>query len=82
MRSIRLKFFLFFLFTTDVASARTKNGARKPSPARVKRDFTRFAVSKIEMKSQRATEKVAERKRSRSEADTGRRIGRWVGLNY
>ncbi len=26
-----------------------------PSPARVKRDFTRFAASKIEMKSQRAT---------------------------
>ncbi|WP_304709299.1 hypothetical protein, partial [uncultured Rikenella sp.] len=38
-------------------------------------DFTRFAVSKIEMKSQRATANAAERKRSRSEADTGRRIG-------
>ena len=41
---------------------RFPQGARKirpctknPSPARVKRDFTRFAVSKIEMKSQRAT---------------------------
>ena len=30
-------------------------GARNPSPARLKRDFARFAVSKIEMKSQRAT---------------------------
>ncbi len=33
------------------------------------------------MKSQRATEKVAERQRSRSEVDTGRRIGQCFGLN-
>ena len=53
--------------------------AKNPSPARLKRDFTRFAVSKIEMKSQRATA-AAERKRSRSEADTGRRTGASFGL--
>ena len=39
-----------------------------------KEGFRSFCDSKIEMKSQRATE-VAERKRSRSEVDTGRRIG-------
>ena len=54
--------------------------AKTPSPARVKRDFARFAMSKIEMKSQRATANAAERKRSRSEADTGRRIGLCFGL--
>jgi len=50
------------------AGARNKNNARKTrfcaktlSPARVKRDFIRFAVSKIEMKSQRATANAAER---------------------
>ena len=37
------------------AGARIKNCTRNPSPARVKRDFTCFAVSKIELKSQRAT---------------------------
>ncbi|WP_300829101.1 hypothetical protein [uncultured Rikenella sp.] len=31
--------------------------AKNPSPARLKRDFARFAMSKIEMKSQRATVK-------------------------
>ena len=60
------------------AGARKKNNAKTPSPARLKRGFTRFAVSKIEMKSQRATANAAERQRSRSEADTGRR----VGLNF
>ncbi len=49
-----------------------------PSPARLNGDFTRFAVSKIEMKSPRATA-VAERQRSRSEADTGRRTGLCFG---
>ncbi len=53
--------------------------AKNPSPVRLKRDFARFAVSKIEMKSQRATANAAERKRSRSEADTGRRIGASFG---
>ncbi len=48
--------------------------SKNPSPARLKRDFAHFAVSKIEMKSQRATA-PAERQRSRSEADTGRKIG-------
>ena len=37
------------------AGARKKNNAKNPSPARLKRDFAHFAVSKIEMKSQRAT---------------------------
>ncbi|WP_297832071.1 hypothetical protein [uncultured Rikenella sp.] len=51
---------------------------KNPSPARLKRDFTRFAVSKIKMKSQRATA-AAERKRSRSEADTGGELGQALG---
>ncbi|WP_300725784.1 hypothetical protein, partial [uncultured Rikenella sp.] len=58
---------------------KTRPCAKNLSPARVKRDFAHFAVSKIEMKSQRATEKVVERERSRSEADTGRRTGASFG---
>ncbi len=61
------------------AGARKKNNAKNPSPARLTRDFAHFAVSKIEMKSQRATA-PAERKRSRSEAHTGRRTGASFGL--
>jgi len=40
-----------------MARGKTQPCAKTPSPARLKRDFTRFAVSKIEMKSQRATAK-------------------------
>ena len=63
---------------------RAKNSIphKNPSPARLKRDFARFAVSKIEMKSQRATANAAERKQSRSEADTGQCFGPWVGLCF
>ncbi len=67
---------------SDSRAPRLKECAKIPSPARLKRDFTRFAVSKIEMKSQRATANAAERQRSRSEADTGRRIGASFGLEF
>ena len=45
-----------------------------------KEGFHSFYDSKIEMKSQRATVNAAERKRSRSEANTGRRAGASFGL--
>ena len=64
----------------NCAGARKISISRKnPSPARVKEGFHSFCESKIEMKSQRATINAAERKRSRSEADTGRRIGANLG---
>jgi len=54
--------------------------SKNPSLARLKRDFTRFAVSKIEMKSQRATANAAERKRSRSGLTRGGELGRALGF--
>ena len=49
---------------------------RKKSVARPRKwGFYSFCDSKIEMKSQRATENAAERKRSRNEAGTGQCFG-------